>query len=545
MAHHHDIKTEVLVIGAGAAGAAVAWSLSRQGVDVLCLEQGEWLAESDLPKSHSDWEIRTRHAWNSSVERRGAKVDFPVENRGGNPVDSFIYSAVGGSVVGWGGAFWRFQPSDFKTWTTDHFGRDWPISYEDLIPYYEINEQQMGVSGLAGDPTGASPQNPPLPPVSMGTMGERWMDGFERLGWYWWVQHLAIASRDYRGRPACTNRGFCTAGCPTGALATPANTYWPEALSQGAKLMTGARVREVTVKSDGTADGAIFYDADGELRRVKARIVVLAANGLGTPRLLLMSKSPSHPNGLSNSSGQVGKNLMVHVQTIVVGRFPEKTDADHGTWGATATTRHFYETDPDNDFKRGFIMTAMRGFSPLDTALQVAPWGSGHHDALEHHLNHEAVVWVCGDDEPEEQNRVELDWEKVDDWGMPGIVTHYTLSENSLRLGHAAIERATELCLAAGADAVRSPGFDRLNGWHLLGTARMGNNPADSVVDSDNRSHDAHNLFIVDGSVMPAGGTVNPTHTVQAVALRAAEKIANQLRAAADGEFAGAAPLQS
>jgi choline dehydrogenase-like flavoprotein len=210
---------------------------------------------------------------------------------------------------------------------------------------------------------------------------------------------------------------------------------------------------------------------------------------------------------------------------VVVGRFAERTDADRGPWGATATTRHFYETDPANDFVRGFIITAMRGFSPLDTALQVAPWGDGHHAALEHHLNHEAVVWVSGDDEPEPHNRVELDWDHTDAWGMPGVTTHYTLSDNSRRMGEAAIARATELCHAAGADSVRCFGFDQLMGWHLLGTARMGDDPADAVVDADLRAHEVPNLYVVDGSAMASAAPVNPTHTVQALALRAADDV--------------------
>lgn len=266
-------------------------------------------------------------------------------------------------------------------------------------------------------------------------------------------------------------------------------------------------------------------DADGAERRVLADVVVLAANGIGTPRLLLMSGDERRPEGLANRSGQVGRNLMVHVQTSVIARFPERTDADQGSWGATVTTRHFAETDPEADHARGFIMTAMRGFAPLDTALAVAPWGEAHHRALEHHLNHEAVIWICGDDAAEPDNRVELDLEHRDRWGMPGVVTHYSLSENSRRLIAAGVARATELAFASGADSVRETGTDSLFGWHLLGTARMGDDPADSVVDRWGQAHDVPGLWIVDGSVMPAGGTVNPTHTVQAVALRSAQRL--------------------
>ncbi|GAA3311049.1 GMC family oxidoreductase [Arthrobacter ramosus] len=516
---------DVLVIGAGAAGAALTWSLAKRGLKVLCLEQGDWVNDEDIPKNHADWEVRGRHYWNPSPGKRRGPADYPVTNLGDNPVDVYMYSSVGGSAIGYGGHFWRFQPSDFVAKTQDGFGVDWPIRYENLVPYYELNEKMMGVSGVGGDPVSPGRHGVALPPVPIGQMGDRWIEGFDRLGWYYWAQSQAILSRDYKGRPACANRGFCAFGCPSGALALPSNTYWPEALSYGARLKQKSRVREIVVDATGRATGARYYDEDGQVHEARATTVVICGNGVGTPRLLLMSKSSKFPDGLANSSGQVGKNFMPHVQTMVIARFEEPTDADQGAWGATVASRHFYETDPANDHKRGFTMAAMRGYSPLNTALATAPWGIDHHSTLEHHLNHEATIWVCGDDAPEEHNRVELDTENVDAFGLPGVKTYYTLSENSKRLGAHGVRRATELAYAAGADSVRTTGFDSILGWHLLGTARMGSDPANSVVNADNRAHDVPNLYIVDGSSFATGGAVNPTHTIQALALRAAEKI--------------------
>ena len=516
---------DVLIIGAGAAGAAVAWSLARRGLDVLCLEQGDWVPEESIPKSHHDWEIRGRHYWNSSPGKRRGAADYPVTNLGENPVDVYMYSAVGGSAIGYGGHFWRFLPSDFRAKTLDDFGVDWPIGYEDLVPYYELNERMVGMSGAGGDPTQPGRPDVPLPPIPIGRQGNRWIEGFDKLGWYWWPQAQAIISKDYKGRSACVNRGFCAFGCPSGSLSLPSNTYWPEALAAGARLCTHARVREVTVNAKGEATGALFSDAEGNLRTATASVVVVCGNGVGTPRLLLMSTSSQFPDGLANGSGMVGKNFMPHVQTMVIGRFADTTDADHGAWGGTVSSRHFYETRAENDYVRGFTMVAMRGYSPLNTALATAPWGNGHHAALEHHLNHEATVWVCGDDAPEEHNRIELDHENLDAQGLPGVKTFYTLSENSQRLGADGVARATELCHAAGAESVRTTGFDSILGWHLLGTARMGHDPETSVVNADNRAHDVPNLYIVDGSSFATGGAVNPTHTIQALALRAADRI--------------------
>lgn len=515
---------DVLVIGAGAAGGALCWRLASHGAKVVCLEQGDWVDEDAIPKGHMDWEVRGRHYWNPAPSVRARNVDYDVTNFGDQPVDPFLYCGVGGSTVGFGAQYWRLQPSDFRTRTLDDFGVDWPIRYEDLEPYYDINEREVGVSGLAGDPTGPSRTPPPLPPTAMGVVGRRWIDGFESLGWHWWPQDSAIISRDYRGRPACTNRSQCAFGCPQHSLSSADVTYWPEALRLGVDLRVRARVRRVTLSVNGHADGVEYYDAEGRLATLGAARVVLCAGGLGTPRLLLMSASPQHPDGLGNSSGQVGRNFMVHAQSLVVGRFPEETESYAGTVGAIST-REFYETNADNDFVRGFIVAGNRGYSPLLTALQLRSWGADHHAILERFLNHEASVYVCGDDEPEEHNRVELDHNNLDAYGLPGVLTFYTQSENSRRMVTAGIERARELCMAAGADSVRdfgvAPGF----GWHLLGTARIGEDASTSVVGADHQAHDVPGLYLADGSSLPTGGAVNPANTIQALALRAADKI--------------------
>ncbi|MDW5598791.1 GMC family oxidoreductase [Conexibacter stalactiti] len=524
------LTADVLVIGSGPSGAALSWRLASQGADVLCLEQGDWMTADDLPKSHEDWDARGRHGWNPSPGKRRDPVDYPVTNLGADPVDAYVYNAVGGSANGYGGHFWRLVPSDFRTKTLDGFGVDWPISYDELAPYYDLNERELGVSGLAGDPTAPPRTAPPLPPADLGRLGRRWIEGFERLGWYWWPHDQAIVTRPYRDRGVCTNRGFCTLGCPNGALSTPGNTYWPAAFQHGARLQTRARVREVLVGADGRATGALYYDGDGELREARAKVVVICANGIGTPRLLLMSRSPAHPDGLANSSGLVGRNLMVHVQSVALGRFDDHLDTFKGARGSVIGSRHFYETDPARDFKRGFILSAMRGNSPLNIALGGAPWGADHHGAVERAVGHDGAVWVCGDDAPEEVNRVELDDDKLDAWGLPGVRTHYRLSDNSKRIGQFGLERAKELLSAAGARDVIDTGLSPILGWHLLGTARMGHDPATSVVDASNRAHDVDNLYVVDGSSMPTGGSINPTNTLQALALRTADQIWSRRR---------------
>jgi choline dehydrogenase-like flavoprotein len=517
---------DVLVIGAGAGGAAVSARLAEHGLSVVCLEQGDWVDRDQLPKNHLDWEVRGRRYWNPNPNYRRWPADYPITNLGEDPVDTYFYNAVGGSTIGFGGIYWRMLPSDFCTKSLDGFGVDWPLSYADLAPYYRQNELIIGMSGLAGDPTGPERDELPFPPVAMGKLGRTWAKAFHKLGWYWWIQDCAITTRPFgEHRTGCVDRGFCAFGCPSRALATVDVTYWPLALERGVELRTQARVREITVNRQGLATGAVYYDAAGNLQEVRAPLVVLSGGGLGTPRLLQMSTSTAFPNGLANSSGLVGKNLMVHVQALVTGRFEEPTGSDHGAWGGTVCSREFYETSTQNDFVRGFTLGGHRGWSTLNTALQVAPWGAGHHASLEKHLNHEGAVYVLGDDEPEETNCVELDWDNLDSFGLPGLRTNYTLSPNSKALGYEGIRRAHEMLDAAGAVDARDSGLSPIFGWHLMGTARMGSDPTTSVVDSDQRSHDVRNLFIVDASVLPTGGSVNPTNTIQALALRASDRI--------------------
>jgi choline dehydrogenase-like flavoprotein len=194
----------------------------------------------------------------------------------------------------------------------DGVADDWPIGYQDLEPYYDQNDREMGVSGLAGDPANPSRAQRPTPPLPIRVLGKTIGRAFDKLGWHWWVSDNAMISQPYQDCPACDLHGKCMFGCPIGAKASTDVTYWPKALRQGALLKTRARVREIAVDKAGRAACAIYYDREGKLREQLARVVALSANGIGTPRLLLNSKSGLFPNGLANSSGLVGKRFMVH-----------------------------------------------------------------------------------------------------------------------------------------------------------------------------------------------------------------------------------------
>jgi len=515
---------DVAVIGAGAGGAAVALRLAELGAGrIVCLEQGAWIDRSRLPKARLDWEAQAGRLWSPSPAIRGWPADYPARSTGPDPVDINLYNAVGGSTVGFYGNYWRLSPSDFRRRTLDGVAMDWPLSYAELAPYYDRNERQVGVAGLAGDPMGPPRPAPPCPPAPLGTPGRALVAGLERLGWRWWPTDQAIVTRAYQGRPACDNRGNCAFGCPQGSLSTADVSYWPRALALGAELRTRCRVRELRQGPGGRVTGVLYDDPDGRASVLSADVIVLAAGGLGTPRLLLLSGR--RPGGLANAAGLVGRHLMVHIQTIAVGTFGSRMDGWQGTLGGTVGTRQFYETDPDRGYTGGFIMSGGRGVTPLTLASGAAPWGSRHHEVMDSLLNRQMGAFACGDDLPDPANRVGLDWSALDASGLPGVSVHYEMSQDSRLMAEDMRRRLAEMLTAAGAHEVRDLGFAPLRGWHLLGTARMGSSPADSVVDADQRAHEVPNLFIADASVFPTSGGVNPANTVQALALRCADRI--------------------
>ncbi|MBT6912819.1 MAG: GMC family oxidoreductase, partial [Rhodospirillaceae bacterium] len=375
---------------------------------------------------------------------------------------------------------------------------------------------------------------PPLPPLPIGLVGETMARGYDKLGWHWWPSDSAIISQPYEGRDKCLNLGPCSSGCAQGGKSSTDITYWPQAIRSGVELRTRCRVREITLNDDGMADGVIYYDKDGRECFQKAEVVIMACNGVGTPRILLNSKSAQFPDGLANSSGLVGKNLMFHPVSVVQGVFEERLDSHKGPLGCCILSKEFYETGKDRDFVRGYNMQIVRGSGPLTTAMQghasgTIPWGPGHHEAFRKRFDHVASIANLCEDLPEECNTVTLDPELTDSNGIPAPKITYRVSENSRKMLAHGLARGREVMEAAGATEIIETELVRPAGWHLLGTARMGNDPKTSVVNAWGRSHDVKNLFIVDGSIFVTSGGVNPTSTIQALALYIADTMKKNL----------------
>ena len=525
---------DILVIGAGPSGAIVSLVAAEAGRKVVCLDQGGWIAPADHPHYGRDFQWQRQGRWNPEPALRRAEADYPVE---GSQSHALMWNAVGGSTNVYGALWPRYRPSDFRKGTEHGLAPDWPITYEELAPFYEESDRLVGISGLAGDP--AMPPRAPFPcaPLPMRDSGRTIAAGFERLGWHWWPMPAAIISEEYQGRTACNGCGNCGSGCPRGSMAKFSLTLWPRALASGVRLRAGARVERIETDTAGRAIGAVYIDrATGARTLQTADIVVLAANGVGSPRLLLLSESARFPNGLANGNDVVGRYLMHHT-LVGASIWVDRPIASHvGNTGAVISSE-FAETDVSRGFVNGFNFNVARGGAAASVALgsfanQPAPWGAGHHAWFARRFGHGFGAFAIGDDLPQATNRITLSQTERDSSGLAAAKLHYVPHANDQRMMRFAIERLKDLAGAAGAFDIavntycEPDGTYRTPAWHLLGTCRMGSDPAASVTDKWHRTWEVPNLYVVDGSSVVTGGVVNPTSTVCALALRAGRHIA-------------------
>jgi choline dehydrogenase-like flavoprotein len=524
------VSADALIIGAGPTGAVAAKRLAEAGMRVVVLEQGEWPDYSKARADHADFELTAGRDWSANPNRRQSPADYPISDADSD-IAAVLYNAVGGSTVLYAAHWQRNMPSDFRVRTLDGVGDDWPLSYEELEPYYEQVEDDFGVAGLAGDPAFPPGKGPPLPPPPLAPMGRRVAKAHNELGWHWWPAPNAIATRPYKSLNACTQRATCMWGCVEGAKGSVDRTHWPQNIALGVRLITGARVKRLEVNGSGLVTGAAYIDRDGQEHFQKADVTILGANGIGTPRLLLLSATSAFPDGLANSSGLVGKRLMMHPFGTVVGLFEEDLGSTHGVWGQHLHSLQFYETDAS----RGFVRGAKWGLQPTGGPVSMtraypwgeenAIWGEGFHAGIRKRLGHSAMWGIIAEDLPDEENRVVLDPDLKDSDGIPAPKIIYRMSQNSFRLLDFHLKRAKESLEAAGAyETVIAP-LIRETGWHLLGTCKMGTDPATSVVDAAGRTHDIPNLYIFDGSIWPTSSGMNPTATIAAMSLRCADHL--------------------
>jgi len=522
-------RADVLVIGAGAGGGVAVRHLAEAGFKVVCLEQGDWPDASEFPGDKLEWELVADAQWSPNPNTRRQPADYPLEVSR-SPITPIMYNAVGGSTIHFGAQWVRMRPQDFRLRTVDGLADDWPISYEEMKPFYEQIDQEMMISGMSGDPA-YPPGPPPLqPPLPIGALGRRAAEGMNRLGWHWWPAAHAIRSQEVGNLAACERTGACMWGCPKGAKSSTDTTMFPEALKHGAKVVTGARVREITVNGNGLATGAVYMDRQGREQFQAADVVVVACNGVGTARLLLLSESSRFPAGLANSSGRVGKRLMLHPYMSVLGIYEDELEGWLGPWGTQLLSLQFADHDESRGFPRGAQWDVMPLGGPLFSLFRYDDrpfderWGPAVHDLIERTLGH-AFDWGVGiEDLPHERNMVTIDPELRDSDGIPAPKVHFEIDPDMRANLEWQLERAREAHEAAGAiDTIVSDWSAW--GWHLLGTARMGEDPTTSVVDRWGAAHDVPNLYLMDGSVFVTSGPMAPTATICANTLRCTERL--------------------
>jgi choline dehydrogenase-like flavoprotein len=530
-------RTDVLIIGAGASGSVAAKHLAEKGLSVVVLEQGDWVRQSDLPGDKPEYELLAYKDWHPNPSVRQRKSDYPITTSG--TVEQIgMFNGVGGSTILYASCWCRAKPSDFRVRTLDGVADDWPLSYEELEPHYSLVEREYSVSGHPGNPAYPKGYCPPLPAHPINGPGRKLAEGMNKLGWHWWPGYNSIPSRKDGHLEQCVRAGVCMFGCPHGAKASADIALLPDALKCGARLVTGARVCEIAVDDKGRASGAV-YVKDGQRQFQGASIVLVASNGIGTPRLLLMSASGRFPNGLANSSGLVGKRFMTHPFGTSVGLYEEELGDFSGPAGEIVESMQFYETDASRGFLRGskwhvipaaprplfYINRWANGEGTRDEPF----WGENFTRKMKSSINHLIEIMVMPEDLPEETNTVTLDSDLTDSDGLPGVKVHYVTSENTRRLVDFNLERSIEAHKAAGAHKTWVTSRNNPS-WHNLGTAKMGHDPASSVVNGFGRAHDVPNLYVIDGSVFPTATGVNPTATICALAKRTSDYIVKNAR---------------
>ncbi len=537
-----DDIVDFIVVGAGAAGGVVARELSRAGFRVVVLEQGPWLTERDF--KHDEYGVGWRAALTNDYGVQ-PNTQRTTEREVATVAQAVKYGRmVGGGSAHFTGNFWRFRPIDFtevssKGPLAGSSLADWPITYDDLEPYYTKVDWEIGVSGAPGpnDPRRSRPY--PMPPLPIKPTGALVEIGAKKLGWTSQVAPMAIASRPYRGRGACVNCGFCEQfGCEVRAKSSTLATMIPEAVATGTcEVRPNSYARKVEINRAGRVVGVKYFDRERREVFQRAKAVIVCANGAETPRLLLMSKSNLFPQGLANSHGVVGTNLMFNSGGAAWGLFEHEVNGFKGTVDSRIIT-DFYELDPKLGIAGGGALDMRFDAYPIGFATWAVPrdvprWGKGFKRFLRDGFTRSAYSLAHSTSLPVPTNSISLDPTLKDAWGLPAIRMTFAEHENDHRLSAYFTERAKELVRAAGATKVwwDDPGPGLFPQVHLLGTCRMGNDPRTSVVDEHHRAHDVPGLFTVDGSSFVTSGRGQPTMTIQALAFRAAEGIASAAKA--------------
>ncbi|MCZ4128967.1 GMC family oxidoreductase [Stutzerimonas balearica] len=514
-----DDDSVVVIIGSGAGGGTLANALAKQKIRSVVLEAGKRFTLDDI--ENDEWAMFKKISW---LDKRIAAGGWHLAENNPN-LPAWIVKAVGGSTVHWAGIALRFRDFEFKMQSIngDIAGAnllDWPVTLEEMAPWYEKAEKHMGVTG-----------------PSTGMAYHPWHNSFKvlatgakRVGYKEILSGpMAINTEPYDDRAACQQIGFCMQGCKMGAKWSTLYTDIPRAEASGyCEVRPQSMVLRIEHDAKGRASGVVYADAQGNIQRQKARVVCVAGNSIESPRLLLNSASSMFPDGLANSSGQVGRNYMTHTTAGIFAVMPKPVHMYRGTTCAGIISDESYN-DPSRGFVGGYRLEILAlGLPFLSAFLDPTPkgWGRQFTSRMEKY-DRMSGVWLCGEDLPLESNRITLHATEKDQYGLPiPVVTKsdHPMDAAMRKHGVAATAKCYE---AAGAtEVIELPPYPAS---HNMGTNRMSAKARDGVVNKWGQSHDIPNLFVSDGSQFTTSGGQNPTLTIVALALRQADQIGRLL----------------
>lgn len=503
----------VVIVGSGAGGGTLANELCQKGIKVVVLEAGPHLSIDDFV--NDEWASFVQLAW---LDPRTTSGSWRVA-RDFSGLPAWICKTVGGTTVHWAGASLRIQPHELKARTTygDIQGAtllDWPIAHEELEPYYSKAEDKMGTTRTHGIP--GLPGNNNFKVLYTGA--KRY--GYQHVN----TGHMSINSHPRADRNSCQQLGFCFQGCKMGAKWSTLYTEIPAAEATGKlDLRPESTVLQIQHDDAGKVTGVLYVDKDGAQHVQKARLVSVAGNSIESPRLLLNSASAKFPDGLANSSGQVGRNYMRHTTGSVYAAFDQPVHMFRGT-----TMAGVIQDEAVHEPKRGFaggyeLETLSLGLPFMAAFLDPGAWGRGFTRKMEQY-DHMAGLWIVGEDMPQATNRVTLNTDVKDKHGLPVANVHFDDHPNDIAMRSHAYRQSRAIYEAAGArDVYEVPPYPST---HNLGTNRMSAKAGDGVVNKWGQSWDIKNLFISDGSQFTTGAAENPTLTIVALAIRQADHIA-------------------
>lgn len=505
MARQYELNdaSVVVVIGSGAGGGTLSNELAQKGIDVVCLEAGSRLTLADVVNHPPTMDARM--GWHD--KRIG--------------MAPWICKTVGGTTMRWSGATPRFQEHELKALTT--YGQfdggttliDWPMTLDELAPYYDKAEDKMGVSGTHGIPPSAETNNYKV----LAAGGKR--IGYKEIT----SSRMAINPQARNGRPGCQQISFCNSGCAIGAKWSTLYTEIPAAeLTAHFELRTQSMAVKINHDDSGRVSGVVYRDADGTLHEQKARAVAVAGNVVETTRILLNSNSSRFPDGLGNSTGHVGRNYTRHMFGAAIAKMPKPVNYHRGARQTGIIFDEQYH-DPERGFAGGYELQSI-AFDPWGTSSSIGGWGPDH-TVFTDNYTHLAGIFITGEDPPESVNRISLHATERDENDLPVPVIEYRDHPNSLAMREHSLKQSRALFESLG--ATHFWGGDAPVGCHNMGVARMSANPRDGVANRWGQAHDIDNLFISDGSAFPTSAAGNPTLTIVALAIRQADHIAERM----------------